>query len=286
MFKLAKNLKNKGREDFFKGVEIPENIKKILTEEIRNKKIAHAYIFDGPEKDVKVTASLELAKILNCENGTGCGRCVACSGISNGRHPDVDIYSSETSIKIDDIRGFIKFMTLSKMTGAYKVGIITEGELLTEQAANALLKILEEPPENSCMIIITSNLYALLATIRSRCQILRFQPKERAYESIEYDRKFVRKIIDYKTNGKFVKLFPALDRFFDDPAKREKTSNLVKGLLLDEAGKFRQNPSARQAGDVAYLLQCLKMLKKQRSPKVVCKRMIFNGVPSSSVPVK
>ncbi len=265
----------------FEKIKIPENIKKILTEEIRNKRIPHAYIFDGPEKSVKIAAAMEVVKILNCKNGTGCGCCASCLGISNGRHPDVNIYSSETTIKIDDIREFIKFMTLSKMTGAYKAGIITEGELLTEQAANALLKIFEEPPENSCMIIITSSQYTLLATIRSRCQILRFPPLISGYERIEYDRKFVRKSIDDKTNGKFGRLFAAVDRFFDDPEMRKKTSNLVKGLLLDEAGMFRQNPSVRRASDVSYLIQCLMQLKKQGIPKVVYKRMIFNGVPST-----
>ncbi|MFH1958335.1 MAG: hypothetical protein ABIJ15_07670 [bacterium] len=270
----------------FEKTKIPENIRKILTEEIRSKRVPHAYIFDGPEKEVKIAAAAETAKILNCENGTGCGLCAGCLGILNGRHPDVNVYSSDTTIKIADIREFIRFMTLSKMTGACKVGIITEGELLTEAAANALLKILEEPPENSCMIIITSNLYTLLATIRSRCQILRFPPMESGYERIEYDRKFVRESIDDKTNGKFGRLFTGLDRFFDDPLKREKTSNLVRGLLIDEAAMFRQNPSGRLAGDVSYLLQCLNMLKKQRIPKVVYKRMIFNGVPSSSGLVK
>lgn len=261
----------------FEKIKSPENIKKILTEEIEKKRISHAYIFAGPEKDVKVVTALEMAKILNCENRNGCGKCAGCLEVSKRIHPDITIYSSDTSIKINDIREFIRFMSLSKMTGAYKVGIITEGELLTEQAANSLLKILEEPPANSCIIIITPNLYALLATIRSRCQILRFAPVKDIYEMVEYDRKFVRKIVDSKRNRQFVDLFKGLDYFFDDPDKREKTINLIKGILLDEAQMFRENPSDGLAGDVSYLLQSLRLLKKQRSPKVVYTRMIFSG---------
>lgn len=261
----------------FEKIKSPENIKKILTEEIEKKRISHAYIFAGPEKDVKVVTALEMAKILNCENRNGCGKCAGCLEVSKRIHPDITIYSSDTSIKIKDIREFIRFMSLSKMTGAYKIGIITEGELLTEQAANSLLKILEEPPANSCIIIITPNLYTLLATIRSRCQILRFAPVKDIYEMVEYDRKFVRKIVDSKKNRQFVDLFKGLDDFFDDPDKREKTINLIKGILLDEAQMFRENPSDGLAGDVSYLLQSLRLLKKQRSPKVVYTRMIFSG---------
>lgn len=153
-----------------------------LRTKLRQGRFPHGLIFSGPDGVGKRTCALMIAKALNCLNaqpGAFCDECAACRKINSGTHPDVISVSVEdeaTQIKIAQIRQILSTLNLHPLEGRNKVFIIDPADLLNAEAANALLKGLEEPPENSFFILITVNVHELLLTVRSRCQVYNFTP--------------------------------------------------------------------------------------------------------------
>jgi DNA polymerase-3 subunit delta' len=153
-----------------------------LRRKLREARFPHSLIFSGPNGVGKHTCALTIAKTLNCLNappGDFCGQCAACRKIESGIHPDVVTVSVEdgaTQIKIAQIRQLLNTLELQPLEGRNKIFIIDPADLLNAEAANALLKGLEEPPENSFFILITVNVHELLLTVRSRCQVYNFTP--------------------------------------------------------------------------------------------------------------
>jgi len=164
-----------------------------LQASIHNNKLAHFYIFTGAQDLGKGTLANFFASSLLCRNfsdGKGplpCGECPSCRHAAKGTHSDVTFLKrpeDKKNISIDQIRDFIKMMNLGSFSGFYKIGIIKEGENLSIEAANALLKTLEEPKPGVVIILHTSMLEWLPGTIASRGQILHFRPvaRERIYD--------------------------------------------------------------------------------------------------------
>jgi DNA polymerase-3 subunit delta' len=153
-----------------------------LRGKLREDRFPHALIFSGPEGVGKHTCALMIAKALNCPNKTNgdfCAECSSCRKIQSGTHPDVMTISVEdeaTQIKIAQVRQTLGMLALQPLEGRNKVFIIDPADALNAEAANALLKGLEEPPENSFFILVTVNVHELLFTVRSRCQIYNFTP--------------------------------------------------------------------------------------------------------------
>jgi DNA polymerase III subunit delta' len=155
-----------------------------LRRSIQNQRVAHAFLFTGPEGVGKRTTAIALAQVLNCqetENQDACGLCNTCRRIEEGLHPDVhSIVPDGQSIKIEQIRETVQREAILKpMEGKNKVYILDPANALTLEAANSLLKLLEEPPANVVLILVTTQPFALLETIRSRCQEIRFHPVEK-----------------------------------------------------------------------------------------------------------
>ena len=149
----------------------------VLRSAIRHHRIPHAYLFSGHDGIGKKFTAVTLAKAVNCREGDddSCDRCVSCHKIDEGNHPDVRIIEPEGQfIKIDQIRTLQKDVSYRPYEGKRKVYIIDHAEALRPEAANALLKTLEEPSSDSLIILITANVYALLSTVISRCQLVRF----------------------------------------------------------------------------------------------------------------
>jgi len=145
-------------------------------------KLPHAVLFSGPVGLGKHQFAVQFAESLLChdnnENGTACGKCRACLLLKAGSHPDLKYIEPEEAgkaIKVDQIRALSSFTNLSaQFDHGYKVILIGPAENMNRAAANSLLKTLEEPAENTILILLTSAPQRLLATIRSRCQRLDF----------------------------------------------------------------------------------------------------------------
>ena len=153
-----------------------------LQEKLRQDRFPHGLVFSGPDGIGKRTCALMVAKALNCTNapaGEFCNSCDQCHKTDALTHPDVTHITLEedaSEIKIAQIRELIRMLDFRPLEGRNKIVIVDPASLLNASAANALLKALEEPPENSFIILVTNKLHALLPTIRSRCQPYAFTP--------------------------------------------------------------------------------------------------------------
>ncbi|MDC0764619.1 DNA polymerase III subunit delta' [Brevibacillus sp. HB1.2] len=151
----------------------------LLYHSLRNERLAHAYLLAGPKGSGKKQMALHLAKSLFCSEreADACGACVTCRRIEGGNHPDVLFITPDgASIKIDQIRSLQKEMAMRAVESSRKVYIIEHVDKMTTQAANSLLKFLEEPPAGVLALLLTEHSHAILPTILSRCQIVQFSP--------------------------------------------------------------------------------------------------------------
>lgn len=158
----------------FRGIIGQARVMARLDRAIRAGTLAHAYIFEGPAGVGKFTTAKALAKALICGD-TGCNHCAACVRIDHETHPDVfHVVPQGVTLGIEQIRDIGRQVILKPVEGDRKVFIIDEAEAMTQQAANAFLRTLEEPPPGVVFILVTSNVHALLPTVLSRCQIVNF----------------------------------------------------------------------------------------------------------------
>jgi DNA polymerase-3 subunit delta' len=150
----------------------------LLKRALASGRVAHAYLLTGPPQIGKRSLALNFAQALNClDQEKPCGQCLACSKIAHGNHPDVQIIEGEGgTLKIDQMRTLRHKAVLSPLEGRWKVYIIRQMEQATAEAANCLLKTLEEPPSNVILMLTASEAEALLPTIVSRCQVLNLRP--------------------------------------------------------------------------------------------------------------
>jgi len=156
-----------------------DKILSLLDYSLKNNAIAHAYLLVGPPHVGKGTLAINLAQALNCDGpDVPCGECRSCQRIREGKHADVTPIGldSRTEIGIDDIRGLQRLANLPPYEGKCKVLIIAEAEYLSTEAANSLLKILEEPPPMVVWLLLAVEEERLLQTITSRCQRLELKP--------------------------------------------------------------------------------------------------------------
>lgn len=155
-----------------------EHIKKALANAIELKKISHAYLFTGPRGTGKTSCARILAKSLNCKEGptlTPCGKCSSCVDITNSTPIDVIEIDAASNRKVEDTQNILEKIQYVPVNGKYKIYIIDEVHMLTSHAFNALLKTLEEPPENVIFILATTEPQKVLETITSRCQRFDFR---------------------------------------------------------------------------------------------------------------
>jgi len=159
-----------------------------LQHSLEKQALAHAYLLVGPPHTGKMTLAINLAQALNCEmSEPPCGKCTSCQKIASGKHADIQIIGltsngnsadtkNRTEIGIDQIRQIQHSAGLPPFEGRYKVFIIDGAEFLSNEAANCLLKTLEEPEDKVIFILLTADERLLPATVISRCQRLELAP--------------------------------------------------------------------------------------------------------------
>lgn len=178
-------LYRKWRPRTFEEVVGQEHITTTLKNEMIQGKPAHAYLLMGSRGTGKTTCAKLIAKAVNCRNpvdGSPCGQCDCCRGVDNGSLVDVVEIDAASNNGVDNIRDLREEAVFLPNIAKYRVYIIDEAHMLSVGAVNALLKIMEEPPEHVIFILATTEVHKIPATIQSRCQ--RFDFKRIAPEVI------------------------------------------------------------------------------------------------------
>lgn len=153
---------------------------RFLTQMLKKKNIPHAMLFTGVDGIGKRTTAMALGMALNCTNPVGvsaCGECPSCQKVISGAHPDmITIRPEGAFIKINQVRALSRQLRFAPLEGSWRVVIINDAQAMNLEASNAILKVLEEPPKNTFIVLTASQTTDLLPTIVSRCQQVAFRP--------------------------------------------------------------------------------------------------------------
>jgi DNA polymerase-3 subunit delta' len=201
-------------------------------------RLAHAYLFAGPRGSGKESMARTLAKALNCleKDHDSCDQCDSCRRVDDGVHPDVYWVRPESKsrrIQIDQMREFMKSVNLRSSMGGVKVGIVVDADCMGEEAGNAFLKTLEEPPAQTVILLLTADPQRLLLTILSRCLRISFGP-----------------ITAGVTSSYHAKLLPLLAKFSATAEERISHSYRLLSELTALLQEIRNETRARVEADL------------------------------------
>ncbi len=231
-----------------------------LRSDLEGGRIAHAYIFAGRAPEEKEAAVEFFAKSLLCLAGAGaaCGRCPSCAAWERGTHPDFHSVSPQgNSIRLEQIRAWQPFFNYHPHLGRRQVFLIEGPELLTPEAANRLLKALEEPLPDTVFLLKTEDERALLPTVVSRCRVVSFRQESAGSPRLTDDAGEKGEIVRLALRGSSSELLRCLRR-----------SKLDRGgmkdallLLLDELeGAYREARDLNILGCLEIILEGLRLL--------------------------
>ncbi|MBI3301466.1 MAG: DNA polymerase III subunit [Deltaproteobacteria bacterium] len=163
----------------FTNIQGQDSAVATLRNALTRDRLAHAYLFIGPAGVGKKLTALTLAQAALCINKPheGCGACAGCASVAAGTHPDLTLVAPEAgkqSVGIEQVRDLQRLLGLRPVRGGKKIALLDDAHLLTAQAQSALLKIVEEPPGDALLILLTLNSATLSRPLLSRCQQVRF----------------------------------------------------------------------------------------------------------------
>jgi DNA polymerase III subunit delta' len=294
-----------------------------LTRGLKSKRLSPSLLFVGPDGVGKKTLALELAKALFCSAPVpvspaftlgACDLCDNCRKISEATHADVQVLnkrlqatilkekeSEQSALKIEAVRHLEKFLQLKSLEGSHRVVIIEDAHLLTEASANALLKTLEEPPENAQLVLLTQDEKSLPTTIMSRCAVVRFRRIPTRDLSLWLEQNYGLGIeeasaIAELADGSFSKALQIkdaeestgtldqfeLDEFFDllsdnewKKEGKERAQALVSSLIGDSARRLAKGDLTRKES-LQKLLQAQRKIEHHVSPRLVLESLYLS----------
>ncbi len=273
----------KYRPQRFDEVVGQEHVSKTLKNALQNDKLAHAFLFCGPRGVGKTTCARILAKVLNCENRTedfeACDECSSCTSFNGNASFNINELDAASNNSVEHIRGLIEQVRFQPQQGQYKIFIIDEVHMLSQQAFNAFLKTLEEPPPYAIFILATTEKHKIIPTILSRCQIFDFKriqiPRMVEHlqhickeEGIEADKDALH-IIGQKADGALRDALSIFDRMTSVAGKKIDYESVIENLnVLDYDYYFKVVDGMLTEDTAKVLLIFDEIFKKGFDPDI------------------
>lgn len=273
----------KYRPQRFDEVVGQEHVSTTLKNALQNDQLAHAFLFCGPRGVGKTTCARILAKVLNCENRTddyeACNECKACQAFNENASFNINELDAASNNSVEHIRALIEQVRFQPQQGQYKIFIIDEVHMLSQQAFNAFLKTLEEPPPYAIFILATTEKHKIIPTILSRCQIFDFRriqvPRMVAHlaqictiEAIEADREALH-IIAQKADGALRDALSIFDRVTSFSGKKIEYEGVIENLNVLDYDYYFKVIGAMLTEDVAQVFLIFdKIFKKGFDPDI------------------
>ena len=267
----------KYRPKRFQDVVGQGHVSQTLKNALQNDHLAHAFLFCGPRGVGKTTCARILAKVLNCQNVTDdfepCDTCQACQTFNENASFNITELDAASNNSVEHIRALIEQVRFQPQQGKYKVFIIDEVHMLSQQAFNAFLKTLEEPPSYAIFILATTEKHKIIPTILSRCQIFDFKRIQVAemidhllaiceQEGIEANRDALH-IIATKADGALRDALSIFDRVVSFSGKQIKYEDVIENLnVLDYDYYFKMLDSLLQEDVTGTLNQFDQIQRK------------------------
>ncbi len=217
-----------------------EKIKEFLSTSVEKQKIANSYLLYGGKEQAKKELGIFFAQLLNCtESPRGCKKCLPCKYIEKNIHPDVKWIIPEKSVlSIDEVRQMKEEIYIKPYLSRYKIFFIIINWMRPE-AANSLLKILEEPPEYGIIFILSKTIHALIPTIVSRCIKLKLNPVFEVNMS-EKEKGMINSIIIAREKKNWKDFFFQISKIARE-LEREEVEGLLENVILSLRGSFIGN---------------------------------------------
>lgn len=254
-----------------------ERQRDLLTRALNAGRLAHAYVFAGPAQSGKRTTAKRLAQFMLCESGDACGVCVQCKNFAAGSNPDYLEISGDEAIKIEVIRDLSYKMSLKPYSGRHKIAVIDNAHNMTVEAANGLLKVLEEPKPQTLIILVTHNPHRLLPTILSRSQKIGFGPLADPPDGLS-EELAARELLSRDLFQRFISRSPGERLVLAAEMSEQETPELKDTLdrwlgFLQTTLRLDPNPSTM--GRIKGLMRAQRLLDQNVSAKLLLSELMI-----------
>jgi DNA polymerase III subunit gamma/tau len=273
-------LYRKYRPQTFGEVIGQEHIVKTLTNSIKGNNISHAYLFSGPRGSGKTTIARIFAKAINCEKPDGaepCNKCSSCLEIMGQKSMDLVEIDAASHRGIDDVRELREGIKFAPVKSKYKIFIIDECHQLSKDAANALLKTLEEPPAHAIFLLATTESHKMIPTILSRCQ--KFDFKRLQVPEIIKKLEIISKKENVKFDDSALSLIALNSRgsFRDAESLLDECMSFSSGKNLIKTEDIKELLGIVEVGEISRFVDCL-VAKNTKDAILFINSIIDNGV--------